>query len=83
MTGAVNREEDIMNEKSKKNVSRVFRVLFGSIAMGVGSTLIFLVVLMVFVGGKKAGNIVFGYSPAIFIIGFGALWFSYVNKHLK
>lgn len=70
-------------EKKKNDVPRIIRVLFGCMALGLGTTLILLVLLMLVFDGKQAGHVIFGYSPAIFIIGFGALWYPYINKRLK
>ena len=56
--------------------------MFGSAALGLASTIIMLVVLFVIVGGNRASNIIFDHLT-IFIIGFGALWFYFVNKRLE
>jgi hypothetical protein len=57
--------------------------MYGSAALGLGTTILLQLVLLVAVGTEKAGNIIFGYSIAIFIIGFGAAWFPFVNKRMK
>jgi hypothetical protein len=62
---------------------RLFRVLFGCAALGLGCTLILLVIIMVAFDGETARKLIFGYSPAIFIIAFGAPFYPYLNKNLK
>ena len=60
-----------------------WKVFFGSFALGVGSTLLLVVLLMIPLGASRAAEVVFGYTPAIFVIVFGALWYPFVKRRLK
>jgi len=62
---------------------RLFRILYGSAGLGLATTIVVMLLLLALVGAKRTGEIIFGYSIAFFIVGFGALWFPFVKKHMK
>lgn len=63
--------------------ARMFRVVFGSLALGLATTIVFQILLLFVVGGKHASEIIFGYSIGLFVVGFGALWFPFIRKRMK
>jgi len=63
--------------------TRKWKVLFASVALGAGTTLVLLVLLVLVSGATRAADVVFGYTPALFVIVFGALWYSFVKRRLK
>lgn len=58
-------------------------VIFASIALGVATTLVVFLVLIFALGASRAVDVVFGYSPAIFVVPFGALWYPFVRRRLR
>jgi len=62
--------------------SRYYQIFIASIALGLGCTIILLLILMVLFDLKKASDIIFGYLP-IFILGFGIVSFPIIRRNLK
>ena len=47
------------------------------------STILLYLVLMMVIGIESASVLVFDYSPAIYILAFGLIWFPFVRKRMN
>ena len=61
----------------------VAKTIFGALALGLATTVVLFLCLFVIVGGERASEILFGFSPAVLIALFAALWYPFVRHRLK
>ncbi len=59
------------------------KIVFSCAALGLGSTILFFLLCMVFLGLKEAENIVFAISPGLYVVAFGIIWYPIIKKRLK
>ena len=59
------------------------RIIFGALGLGLATTIVLFVLLLIVLGGDRASQIIFGISPAIFVVLFGAAWFPFVRRRMK
>ena len=59
------------------------QLVMGSAALGLATTVLLLIVLMVVYDLETAIGIVFDYSIGIFIVIFGMFWYPILKKRMK
>lgn len=64
------------------NKTLLRRVITGCLGLGLGSTIIFFILLTLVLDIERASSFVFGHSFAVLVLFLGALWYPFVKKHL-
>ena len=69
--------------ETQKIGMQIAQSIFGALALGLASTVVLAVIAFIVAGGEWTTNLIFGLSPAIFILAFGAMWYPYVRRRMR
>lgn len=64
-----------------KKIKHYSKAVYASLAAGLASSIVLLLIAMPFVGLNEASTFIFKYLTILIFI-FGVMWFPYINKNI-